>query len=343
MFTGYIFINTANIFAVSLIPLVLMPIPNIWSLLNSVYPGVNSSFILALAFGVALKVIQPVEKQKILFMSVFSVGGFYFSANRRADLYAATVMLVIILTAAFVFKMRTLLRRQNLNAVLMLALSWAVIYYARPTSGVQAKLLKQISTSNVLLAEAGEIKANLAAGVIETGSIGERIRKVITAPVYYWLDWVYPSDFGSPSANALFTAVSVVACVFLVLLVCDLRFWRNLDLIQQIIVWTLVGASIMLPLVARSSQIRLRWVQTLILPIVVLLLQFAVPAINRARGILVVVKILFVLHAVMSMQGLFSSSIISDVRAQSVLGIAYCICLIIMYMSLKGLKRINVG
>ena len=241
-------------------------VPNLWTFLGSTYPAINCGLLLALSLASVSLLRSRVKRPNIELLTIagIALATFYLSSGSRFDLYLGSAWLLGISMFSVIVGKHAFHRRNWITAITIQSVCCIFIYLNKIQGGSQSNSLDLFLGRKLLLAEAGEVAANKAKGLIETGSFSQRIWSGITSPIYYFLDWTVPY-IQKINLLSLFVTLLLNVCV---LLLCFSNYHpRKIELhikIYQI----LVAVSIfLLPMAPMTGHLRLRMIAILALPL----------------------------------------------------------------------------
>ena len=250
---------------------VISGIPHLWTFLGSIYPAINSALLLAISLA-STALLQSHEKKSINELCIIicvSLGAFYLASGSRFDLYLASAGLLSISTFSVYFGKHEFNKRNWFTAIAIQTVCWFIIYINRLRSGSQLSSARKFASNKIQLSEAPEVAANLTIGVVETGSISQRIWYALTAPIYYFLDWIYPFEIRGIVGFA--TTLLLVGCVLLFLILgvrrglleSERKLFKRFDNFNLPILITILA----LPVAPASGHLRLRMIAVLLFPL----------------------------------------------------------------------------
>jgi hypothetical protein len=253
----------------------LSGIPHIWTFFGSIYPSVNCAFLLAISLA-STSLLRKAEKYKtheVFVVAFLAIASFYFSSGSRFDLYLASTGVLGVSTVSVLFDRKSFHPKNWILTITIHTICWLVVIMNRIKSGTQQTGLNLFLKSQTALAEAPEVGANMAKGLIETGSLNQRVWNAVTAPVYYFLDWIYPFSQRRSLVADLLTLL-LVGCVIILLIFGAswkrIRF-KPLDLLKNL-QFPLSISLLLLPMSPSSGKLRLRMTAILLLPLLLVYL-----------------------------------------------------------------------
>ena len=251
--------------------LAISGIPHLWTFLGSIYPALNCALLLAISLG-STALLQSHEKKSIkelCIIIIVSLGAFALSSGSRFDLYLVCAALLFISTLSVFFGKHEFHKRNWITAIAIQASCWFIIYINRIKPGTQSRNAMLFLNSKLELSETAEVTSNLAKGIVQTGSISQRIWYALTAPVYYFYDWGYP--FGIRGIVVYATTLLLAGLVLLLLVLGErrelLEFERKLFKRFDNYQFLILIAILALPMAPSTGHLRLRMIAILLLPL----------------------------------------------------------------------------
>ena len=311
---------------ISIIIVLFAAIPAIWMHIGSLYPGINAALYLGIGIQLLIKLLNS-EYTNRRNMSLTYFTGFAswtIGISSRNDIYLVGV---VIFSIVLLFSCFNLIKTKKLylKHIVTIILFMIPLYIFMPSAvSTQGKVAASIISANVTLSEAPETKALLEQGITQTGSVGQRIWYVVTAPVYYFQDWVKIAfNVGqlNPIASFLYVALLML---FLITIGQNIKL-RAVKSVQLAIVIASIAGIVFLPAITQTGHIRIRYIAVFIL-----LLTFAVAhegvVIKRGTHLLrssiatcLSANAILLTHKIFSSKGFFLSSVILKASAVALL------------------------
>ena len=257
---------------ISIIIVLITAIPAIWMHLGSLYPGVNAALYLCIGIQLLNKLLNSEYTNKRNMLLIYFTGftSWTIGISSRNDVYlvgVVTFIIVLIFSSIDLIKSK----KHNLKRFSSIFIFMIPLYIFMPrTSMTQGKVAMSIVRAKVTLSEAPELKALLEQGITQTGGVDQRIWYVLTAPIYYFLDWVKIAFNVGPLNHAISILFVALFMLFLILVRLNIKV-RTARNVQLAFVIASIAGIVFLPAIAETGHVRVRY-----LSIFILLLTFAV-------------------------------------------------------------------
>jgi hypothetical protein len=249
--------------------------PHLWTFFGSIYPAVNCAFLLAISLASTslLRKEEKLSNRDTFIIAFLAVSSFYLSSGSRFDLYLAAIGVLSVSTISVLLNRNAFHRKNWIATITVHAICWLMAFLNRIKGGTQQTNMNVFLKNEHGLAEEAEVNANMAKGLIETGSLIQRVWNAATAPVYYFLDWTYPYSQRRSLVTDLLTLLLIGCVIFLLTFGVSWKRIRlnPLDLVSNM-QFPLFVSLLILPMSPSSGKLRLRMTAILLLPLILVYL-----------------------------------------------------------------------
>jgi hypothetical protein len=259
-------VNNKHQQQISIICILFAAIPAIWMHIGSLYPGINAALYLGIGIQLLIKLLNSeyTNMRNMLLIYFTGFASWTIGISSRNDIYLVGV---VIFSIVLLFSCFNLIKSKKLymKHIVTIFLFLIPLYVFMPSaSSTQGKVAESIISANVTLSEAPETKALLEQGITQTGSVGQRIWYVATAPVYYFQDWVKIVF----NVGQLIHVVSFLFVALLMLFLITIR--QNIKLravksVQLAIAIASIVGIVFLPAITQTGHVRIRYIAVFIL------------------------------------------------------------------------------
>ena len=245
-------------------------IPALFFQIGGLYPA-SLGMIAFLTFLLCLVQISDTTAEnatprwRLIGITVFST--FLLSAT-RFDYWVFGMISTLVFVALLVLRNRRTLSTNTLKPLGSFLLVIAVFLVQIPRGQTNTQRLSLAVGGKLELSELPEQQALLAQGIIQNGGVLQRLRYAVTAPVYYFQDFVDMTEISFPQ-YLLYLFTILISVLILVIFAHFLRKIEYRSVFVQVGGVLVLGA-VLMPAYVQTGHVRLRYVAPLILGAVLL-------------------------------------------------------------------------
>lgn len=245
-------------------------IPALFFQIGGLYPA-SLGMIAFLTFLLCLAQISDrtaensTPRWSLVGITVFST--FLLSAT-RFDYWVFGIISTLTFIALLVLRNRRTLSANTLKPIRSFLLVIGVFLVQIPNGETNTQRLSLAVGGKLELSELPEHQALLAQGIIQDGGVLQRLRYAVTAPVYYFEDFVDMTEISFPQ-YLLYLFTILISVLILVTFAHFLRKIEYRSVFTQVGGVLILGA-VLMPAYVQTGHVRLRYVAPLILGAVLL-------------------------------------------------------------------------
>jgi hypothetical protein len=223
------------------------------------------TFLLCLVQISDTTVENATPRWRLIGITVFST---FLLATTRFDYWVFGMISTLVFVALLILRNRRTLTTNTLKPLRSYFLVIAVFLVQIPRGQTNTQRLSLAVGGKLELSELPEQQALLAQGIIQDGGVLQRLRYAVTAPVYYFKDFVDMTEISFPQ-NFLYPFIILISVLILVTCAHFLRSIEYRNVFAQAGGVLVLGA-VLMPAYVQTGHVRLRYVAPLILGAVLL-------------------------------------------------------------------------
>ena len=245
-------------------------IPALFFQIGGLYPASLGmiaflTFLLCLVQISDTTVENATPRWRLIGITVFST---FLLSTTRFDYWVFGMISTLVFVALLVLRNRRTLSTNTLKPLGSFLLVIAVFLVQIPLGQTNTQRLSLAVGGKLELSELPEQQALLAQGIIQNGGVLQRLRYAVTAPVYYFEDFVDMTEISFPQ-YLLYLFTILISVLILVIFVHSLRKIEYRSVFAQVGGVLVLGA-VLMPAYVQTGHVRLRYVAPLILGAVLL-------------------------------------------------------------------------
>ena len=245
-------------------------IPALFFQIGGLYPASLGmiaflTFLLCLVQISDTTVENATPRWRLIGITVFST---FLLATTRFDYWVFGMISTLVFVALLILRNRRTLTTNTLKPLRSYFLVIAVFLVQIPRGQTNTQRLSLAVGGKLELSELPEQQALLAQGIIQDGGVLQRLRYAVTAPVYYFKDFVDMTEISFPQ-NFLYPFIILISVLILVTCAHFLRSIEYRNVFAQAGGVLVLGA-VLMPAYVQTGHVRLRYVAPLILGAVLL-------------------------------------------------------------------------
>ena len=245
-------------------------IPALFFQIGGLYPA-SLGMIAFLTFLLCLVQIgettaeNTTETWRLVVITAFSI---FLLSTTRFDYWVFGIATTLVFLALQVRRNRRILSVNILKTIRNFLLVIAVFFVQIPSGQTNTQRLSLAVGGKLQLSELPEQQALLAQGIIQDGGIYQRLRYAVTAPVYYFEDFVDMTEISFPR-YLLYPFIILIAVLVIIIFRHFLRKIEYRSIVAHVGGVLVLGA-VLMPAYVQTGHVRLRYVAPLILGAVLL-------------------------------------------------------------------------